>query len=203
MNQDQSEFQGEKQFRICRFATLFPKNTDQEENPGEYGNTLNCMKRAIENNQPITFDSLQVQSLMSMIESDTNYLFLPTILARNALISAGHSCYYEPLVFDSGLKSTKNNNNRKKHRIASREIFRVFPNPANNFVIVDYKVHPDYVNLTLCISSINGNTCDLVRLNKYQDQKIYNTTALDPGSYILTILADGLHLTPQKLIVIH
>jgi hypothetical protein len=45
-----------------------------------------------------------------MINSDTLYQFLPTILTRNELYAAGYLNYIETLIYDYAVKSSQSEN---------------------------------------------------------------------------------------------
>jgi len=161
----------------------------------------NCKQRAILNNASITFDSVQIHSLIDIIESDTVCNFKTTVLARNALLEGGLYVYCEPLVFDP---STYINSMLSKHRRTTKisdEFLNIWPNPSKEYVIVDYFVNPKTKHILLTIYDLNGNLCDLFRLTKKKDQKIILTNHLKDNAYIISISADDRMVQSKKLLI--
>ncbi len=144
-------------------------------------------------------DSTQQQTLEQIAEADHD---LPGAWARNFLIASGLLNYNEPIVNESTLKSSRKG---KYHWTRSRTIaseLKVFPNPAEDYIIVEYaqKKHADAVDLELFNS--HGIKLQTYKLTKGIDQKIIYTGNLLPGGYLIQLVVNGTARESKKLIVI-
>ncbi|MCK9220995.1 MAG: hypothetical protein M0P47_13240, partial [Bacteroidales bacterium] len=100
----------------------------------------NCIKRAVQNDTNLTFDSIQIKVLDSLIAVDTGYLFTPTVFARNILQAAGLIKYCECVVIDPALKSAVVTPENKKCFLKELSHLKIYPNPANDYIVADYKI---------------------------------------------------------------
>lgn len=122
--------------------------------------------------------------------------------ARNILIASSLLDYNEPIVNESTLKVSRK---EKYHWTHSRTIaaeMKVFPNPAEDYIIVEYaqKKHADAVDLELFNS--HGIKLQTYKLTKGIDQKIIYTGNLLPGGYLIQLVVNGTARESKKLIVI-
>jgi hypothetical protein len=123
-------------------------------------------------------------------------------LARNILQSKELLFYKEPLVFGSQEKSTYVNKKRKYINTASCEFLKIWPNPAQDYLIIDFSVKPIKNHLTLTITNTNGLIYLQLILKKYQDQMVYITKNLPKGTYILTLHSADRPIESKKFIII-
>jgi hypothetical protein len=119
---------------------------------------LSIVNRAKSNNLNLTFDSIQINNLQAMLAIDSLNLFLPTVFARNVLVNKGIRNYNEPLIFDPEFKSA----NIKKvypkiHTISNTPCYlKVYPNPAKNYLIVEYQLPENCPQSILKVTSVEG-----------------------------------------------
>jgi hypothetical protein len=79
---------------------------------------------------------------------------------------------------------------------------KIYPNPANDYIVADYKIDPSSSNIDLYIIGMDGKIFNIVKLFKTQDQKIISIKTFDNGSYIVAIKADEKVVQSCKLIII-
>jgi hypothetical protein len=182
-------------------------NISLQYNPpqGEYLQYIayyNCLKRAVQNNAPLTFDSLQVTNLQNIIAADSNDYFAPTILARNALLTAGIIHYYEPVTMDAGVKSTPAGHvygNKKPKE--TKAYLNIYPNPAGDFITIDYEIKKTCSNINCSVTTMDGKTVIKEKLNKEHDQKIIYVKTLQQGDYLITLYSGNSVLSSQKFTI--
>jgi hypothetical protein len=104
-----------------------------------------------------TLDSLQINLLYKIISADPNYNTIAAVCARNELIMTGYLGYIEPLDFNSEQKSERV---RKQYPIyKSNETNRcliITPNPAYDFVKIEYEIPYNCNEAVIMISDIYG-----------------------------------------------
>jgi hypothetical protein len=188
---------------ITSIPETYSLNPFQNQEYEQFTAFYNCKKRAEMNSNSLTFDSIQVQILFNIIESDTGYRFFPTVLCRNALHATGFLTYSEPLLFDSELKLTEKDNKRTSGKPILGEYLRIWPNPARDYVIIDYKVKPNTKKIRITLTSINGKIYDNFQVINNQSQKVYSTAELYADSYIVALYGDDKLIQSKKLFIHH
>jgi len=144
-------------------------------------------------------DSLQRQLLEQIAEDDHD---LPGAWARNILIANRLLDYNEPIVNESTLKFSRKEKYHWTHSRAMAAEMKVFPNPAEDYIIVEYaqKQHTDAVYLELFNSQ--GIKLQTYKLTKGTDQKIIYTGNLLPGGYLIQLVVKGTARESKKIIII-
>jgi len=150
----------------------YPLSGRQQTEYQSFQTYFNGVKRAVINNEIMTFDSIQIETLQSLVNGDTMYQFLPTILARNELNAAGYLNYIETLIYDPAVKSSHSNKLYHPPIATPTGLLRVFPNPAHDYIIIEYKLDPSTKNAWISLSSIDGKFLDRVILRTTQGQQI-------------------------------
>ncbi len=95
--------------------------------------------------------------------------------------------------------------NVKPDQITPDEYFKVYPNPAKHYAIVEYTLK-GYQNssnqVIFVITNQEGKVIDRIMENKQQDQFILNTTGYLPGTYLCSMFYEGKILQSQKFVII-
>ena len=180
----------------------FSLNGYESEEFQRYTCYFNCLERAVENGEELTFDSLQISSLDSLISTDSNYFFIPSIYARNALLAAGLISYQERPTFDIQEKSCPIEGEPFRMKKSSSRYMKLYPNPAQQFVVLDYQVSPIQSNLAVIILNLDGTVIKNEELIKTHDQKAISLGNIDTGSYLVLLTSNGERIYTQKLTVI-
>jgi len=127
---------------------------------------------------------------------------IPGAWARNILIGSGLMTYEEPLFCGSTLKSSRK---EKYHPTRSHSIeseFKVFPNPASDFIIVEYKNNSDKNEGLIRILDLEGRLLKSHPLKKKENQQIIPVIDLITGTYIVQFVSNRSSKGSQKVVII-
>ena len=119
----------------------------------------------------------------------------PGIYARNALIQSREINYNEPYILPVSNKSVSVMDPFGK-QTESGSILKVFPNPAKDYIIVEYLVDipvtdQEHHNITLVMIDGNGKLLRHIELNHRQDQLVIPTENLNSGIYFFNLYVYG------------
>lgn len=133
-------------------------------------------------------DSSQSAILEDLVKLDYD---IPGAWSRNILIASGLMAYEEPVISASELKSSRKN---RYHWTSSHSIessFKVFPNPASDFIIIEYKNNCYADEGLIQILDLNGRIIKSQLLKKKENQQIIPVTDLISGTYIVQFVSNG------------
>ena len=143
------------------------------------------------------YTSIQADSLLDMQQLDSATLELLWDFERKGGVAGTHatallllngaSDYREPVYLpeeDPNTRSVKNRINP----FANEEIFVVYPNPANNYFYLEYKVENSDSPLLLIITDMLGKTIYIKELVNLRDIVIIRTDDFIEGQYTVSLL---------------
>jgi len=122
-------------------------------------------------------------------------------MARNILLILNSLTYNEPYLFpELELKSDK------IKRIPIRRVITecsllLYPNPANDYVIVEYSLREPVIDGTLKVFDLAGRLYQFISINKSKEYLIIPTHDLPNGIYIFQLLSKNSLLISKKLII--
>ena len=134
----------------------------------------------------------QIDTLLLLAAYDqTN----PGIYARNALIQSREINYNEPYILPVSNKSVSVMDPFEK-QTESGSILKVFPNPAKDYIIVEYVIdipvaEREQNNFSLVLLDANGKLLKSFELNYSQDQLVISTENLKSGIYVFNLYIYG------------
>jgi len=144
-------------------------------------------------------DSSQLTDLY-LIENNS-YSILG-IYAKNILQMYDSLTYFEPIVLpDTSTKSAK------APKIIQDEINKgvsalsVYPNPAEKFVLVDYRTSLNAVSSSFKLIDLNGTVLEIIPLYSQQNKFVLGIAHLKSGIYFCNLVEDNLTTKTVKLIV--
>ncbi len=76
------------------------------------------------------------------------------------------------------------------------------PNPANNYVIAQWILPESTKDPYLYISNIDGRFIEKIKINGFQNEKVISMGHYKPGTYILSIISDGVKYDSKKLSIV-
>jgi hypothetical protein len=76
---------------------------------------------------------------------------------------------------------------------------KIFPNPANEYVTIEYELME---NGSLVLNSIDGKMVFTLELPAGKDQRIVPTQELSPGTYVINLLAGNETIASVKLTIL-
>ena len=90
---------------------------------------------------------------------------------------------------------------RKDHKLLSNESYlKINPNPANEYIIISYKISGTINGLKLSIIDAMGKNVCVKQLNKANDEQLLLINNYAKGNYICTIFNNGNPITSGKFI---
>ena len=104
-----------------------------------------------------------------------------------------------------GTKSAPDINSLKTRSFNKGCYLKLFPNPAKQYIIAEYKSQSTLTGNNEFILSIFSNEGKLVEsriLNKLQDQVLISTTSYKPGIYVCCIKSGNKIVASRKFTVI-
>jgi hypothetical protein len=64
---------------------------------------------------------------------------------------------------------------------------RIFPNPANDYLIIEHKLDMEPGDAHIIIRDTKGNAVKQLAVTSKQNQQVFDTKQLNPGVYIVTL----------------
>jgi len=166
----------------------------------EYFEILTDLKS--ENKSILELDSGQITTLQDLLSSGHEPV---KSYARNILLANQLTEYHEPIL----IPEVNNPSGSKPITISEQQTsstyFRLYPNPTNQYAIIEYYLseYSDSQNSSIfVITSQEGKVIERIMVNKQQDQFILNTTEYLPSTYVCSMFFEGKRLQSQKFIII-
>jgi hypothetical protein len=79
---------------------------------------------------------------------------------------------------------------------------QLFPNPANDYLIVKWEIEEASDNILIRLTSYSGKTLMEIPVIGNQDQKVIDTRHLKPGIYVVSFLKDARIIGSKKITII-
>lgn len=144
----------------------------------------------------ISEDDIRV--LMSIAENDNRV----GVLASNMLSDFGYIDYEEPIyqIDDNGFKRV---NDRQIRRFADAmgDNLKVYPNPAEDYVTMEYNAEGLSNDIVMTITDIDGKIVNKEKLSNSIDSINIDIKRLVSGNYILNIVSEGKIVYSKKFVV--
>ena len=141
-------------------------------------------------------DSIQCLALLSLADHEN----LPGMYARNFLVYAGYLNYYEPVILETTLKTSKT----LHHYGRKIELFsdiKIYPNPCNDYLIIDYSRENSGSNLYVEILDSKGIIVGTYLLKNQSNLVVIPFNDYYPGIYFFRFSIKG--VTKQISRVVH
>ncbi|MCK9618608.1 MAG: T9SS type A sorting domain-containing protein [Lentimicrobiaceae bacterium] len=188
--------QMERRDSLAATATLasipltFVLSPEQAAEHFRYVEFYNILKQLQQDTTGImNMDTLLVQRLFGLAQ---DYESNTGMYALNILRAADYVHYEDTLILPSGFKTIKlrdyttgvvNDN--------PEEYIKLYPNPAHDYIIAEYKLEEGNVPAQLQFTDITGKVISRKDLQKNTDQVIIPLTSLGKGNYVLKIAYKG------------
>lgn len=124
--------------------------------------------------------------------------------ARNVLLANNRISYQEPVNLSDETKSAPAGKDPKPAKSPTQGSLKLFPNPAQQYVIVEYNFNKelsDSESIFLTISSVTGSIIERRTIGKHQDQILIDCRQLNSGSYICKMTSGKKTLGLGKFII--
>ena len=124
--------------------------------------------------------------------------------ARNILLANQLTQYFEPILLPDLTNPPPSKPLVKPETTASEIYFKLYPNPARQYAIIEYSLS-GFQNIQnpiiFVITNLEGKEIKRIQVYKQFDQFILNTTNYIPGTYVCTLYAGGKNLQNQKFVI--
>ena len=122
--------------------------------------------------------------------------------ARNILAAKGEIVYKEPYIFPQGeLKSSKIRNRGIGEKYESNKL-KVYPNPARDYIIIEYTLNREHENTSIVLYDVNGKTIRSHSLNATRDILVIPLTGIPSGNYLCSLRMGNKPVQNVKFIII-
>jgi len=143
-------------------------------------------------------DTVQAVQLETLIERDD---YFPGAYARDILLAAGFIDYEEPIIIPEAFKSSEVVENETFNSFDKPEILNVFPNPASDYIVIDYNAEGHNGIVLLSIIDLNGKPVFAEVQNMQRNQKVISTQDWNSGIYLVTVSVNGSTIKSRKLTI--
>ncbi len=145
-------------------------------------------------------DSMSVNTLLTMANDD---YIMPGVYARNILIALDKLQYDEPFNFPENLKSSVMDYSFSKNEssVQDKPYLKVFPNPAGDYIIIEFESINDSNNITFRITDTYGKLIQEMNLNKMRDQVVIKTKNWKQGLYLIQMIRNNKVQNQTKFIL--
>jgi hypothetical protein len=162
----------------------------------------------LEISEAIASDTTEIFAIDSITLTNLQEIFINSFslsgaFSRNMLIAAGKIAYQEPILLpDTCLKSTKREKYRGVLTPADKSRFTVYPNPANNYFIVEYHLESSPKEGLIIIYDLSGKRNGGFLFSEKQNQMVIPIRDLMPGIYFISLYVEGKLLETKKISII-
>ncbi len=145
--------------------------------------------------KPDNLSSESINSLLSIeLDGGTAGSYARGLLVFNNIIEYNEPVFMPEVLLDNKMKGVKT--------INEENLFKVYPNPAGNYINVDYKLPEESNNIFVKIISSGGTIEKTVGLKYAIDCKLINLAGLSSGTYIVLLEADGKTVGSKTITII-
>jgi hypothetical protein len=129
---------------------------------------------------------------------------LSEAFARNLLIAQGVLDYEEEVIIPESNKSSFAQQEAEdlEEALEAHNYLTLFPNPAKDYLIIEYQLEMEYADASLQIFDQKGILLQTIAATYIQDQKVIPTTDLKAGTYFIRLSFNGREMEKKKFTVI-
>ncbi|HLO90810.1 MAG TPA: T9SS type A sorting domain-containing protein [Lentimicrobium sp.] len=143
-----------------------------------------------------TLTGYQINLLNELLNDECTFIY-----AHNILKHYNKDNYTEPYLLPSGNPSLPTFN--LPVVTIDDHSFKIYPQPANEFFIVDYEFKSGLSGAILEISNLLGHKMTEIPLESSYGQKLVDVNEFLPGMYILRLINNGSVVDHAKIMVFH
>ena len=135
-----------------------------------------------------------IQTLFDVMYSESSFI---SAYARNVLIWLGLVNYQEPIL---SIENQKNLPYQKANTKLSNAYLKVYPNPAKDYVVIEYKDVTSGANLI--ITDVFGKIAYSNKLAGQNDQILIETSTWNAGLYYCRLLVNEKNIDVKKISIV-
>ena len=157
------------------------------------------VEQLADNKSLLEMDSLALSEVKEIFNDATGML---KTFARNILVVADSLTYSEPYLFPDNLKSTKIRRIPVKKSYSSNYL-RIYPNPAYNWIVIDYSVVEEFEHGLIRFYDSQGKLFKQLHVNDNHDYIVFPLTDFKSGIYFCNFIANNRVIESAKLVVLN
>lgn len=140
-----------------------------------------------------SFSNLTSQELSLIENLEFNGNGDAMVFARNLRSHLGLSSYIEPYIFPDYNKSAIAEYEEQLilQSLDNFKYLSVFPNPAKDYINIEYKLDQIFHNAEIRIADLTGKVIYINKLNSIVDNEIIDIRDFVSGNYLMSIIVDG------------
>ena len=162
------------------------------------GNSFSAFCFKYLNKSIFNLDSIQKATLYSILNSSTGLL---QSYIRNTLIITDTLIYNEPYILPGGSLKSGKIRRIPIRKTYNEDNFRLYPNPAGNYVIIDYTMKNEYRNGIIQFFDNSGRLIKNISFNNDHDFLVIPLKDLPNGVYFCNFVACNKIVGSRKLII--
>ena len=175
---------------------------DQQEEEYQSMNSYFSLLEALRDSSDLTNpDSLMLSSLYDVYLNGNG---MAVQYARNILLALNEIEYEEPIILPFPYKTGMQNGFNALGVAGEKpHLLKIYPNPSNSYLIIEYEFEKQPENALVVISDAGGRKIKTLHLNKQMDQKLVDIRDFKQGVYIATLFLNGIAKESLKFTIIH
>lgn len=133
-----------------------------------------------------------------------NQYFRNALLSNTSKVTPTKVSNNEVVTTERSVISTPENNATDKFFANDKlTVSNIYPNPANDFAVIDYNISGNVNVANITFYNIIGNEVESFELDKNDRKLRVKTTNWDSGMYMYQLTVDGKKVATKKLLVRH
>ncbi len=187
---------------INNIGTAFSLNTQEQIEYAQMQDYFSFLINMQENN--ISLEDLNDQQLALLEDLEYSASGSAKDFARNIRLILGLSDYTEPYLLPNFNKSSELQWEEQKLRKSLEDFhyLKVYPNPAKDYIIVEYTLDSDIGQSLLQLTDISGKIIYSQDIVGLKDQKHIDIRHIQAGNYMLSLLVNKTVLETVKVSIV-
>jgi hypothetical protein len=184
---------------INNITNQFTLSSGQVSIHQKYDSIMPVITDLYQNNKSVfELDSLQLNLLASLATDSTS---MPGTYARNILVYIGQMMYNEPYILpDTSLKA-EDYKEPGSHKKNSPPKFKVYPNPASDYLVIEYNLKSEGCDGYVLLRDNLGKTVKQVSINSNMYSRIISTSGITSGVYYLSLICNEQTLMSTNVVI--
>ncbi|MCF8401715.1 MAG: T9SS type A sorting domain-containing protein [Bacteroidales bacterium] len=145
-------------------------------------------------------DSATIAQLLNISANDGG---MPGQYATSLLLALGETTYSEPIYLPAQLQSGEIYDEQLPYDAVEEYYLEVYPNPANDYIIIKYKLPEAARSKRIMINGLNGQQVFAKQLDGYVNEIVVPIKDFNSGTYIVSLHYNGTVQESKKLAIIH
>jgi hypothetical protein len=150
-----------------------------------------------QNQSILIADSIKIAGLVDILAGSKGLL---RMMVTNQLLYSGELTYHEPYIFPAETFKSGRIRRTKTLDLTEGWWFRMYPNPTNNYCILEYKKNSE-MDASIQLIDINGRIIKQVELTKDSDLILINLIDIPTGIYLFRLTGQGVQYGIQKIVI--